>query len=117
MLDAHPLLAVVNETYWLPRKYWERTGLTRDGLVTPVVFPLLRESPKFGRMGFGEEDLRRIAGDGARSRYPDFVARLFDEYARRQGKHLAGDKTPGMSAGWPSSTGCGRGRSSCTSSR
>ncbi len=25
MLDAHPLLAVVNETYWLPRKYRERT--------------------------------------------------------------------------------------------
>jgi hypothetical protein len=21
MLDAHPLLAVVNETYWLPRRY------------------------------------------------------------------------------------------------
>ena len=31
MLDAHPLLAVVNETYWLLRKYCERTGLTRQG--------------------------------------------------------------------------------------
>jgi hypothetical protein len=95
MLNAHPLLAVVNETYWLPRKYRERTGLTRQGYVTPALFPLLLESPKFGRMGFGEEDLRRIAGDGAPIRYVDFVRRLFDEYARRRGKQLAGDKTPG----------------------
>jgi len=94
MLDAHPMLAVVNETYWLPRKYRERTGLTRDGLVTPALFPLLLHSPKFERMGLDEDDLRRIAG-GAPSRYPEFVARLFDEYARRQGKQLAGDKTPG----------------------
>jgi len=95
MLDAHPQLAVVNETYWLPRKYRERTGLTRTGLVTPALFPLLLASPKFGRMGFGEEDLRRIAGNGAPIGYADFVGRLFDEYAMRQGKRLAGDKTPG----------------------
>jgi sulfotransferase family protein len=95
MLDAHPLLAVVNETYWLPRKYWQRAGLTRDGLVTPALFPLLLDSPKFERMGFGKTDLRRIAGDGAPIRYVDFVGRLFDEYATRQGKKLAGDKTPG----------------------
>src|SRR5215472_13935876 len=95
MLDAHPLLAVVNETYWLPRKYWERAGLTQDGVVTPALFPLLLDSPKFERMGFGESDLRRIAGDGAPIRYVDFVGRLFDEYAARQGKQLAGDKTPG----------------------
>ena len=95
MLDAHPLLAVVNETYWLPRKYRKRTGLTRDGLVTAALFPLLLDSPKFERMGFGEEDLQRIAGDGAPIRYMDFVGRLFDEYATRQGKQLAGDKTPG----------------------
>ena len=95
MLDAHPLLAVVNETYWLPRKYRERTGLNRDGLVTAAPFPLLLDSPRFERMGFGEEDLQRIAGDGAPIRYVDFVGRLFDEYATRQGKQLAGDKTPG----------------------
>src|SRR5260370_42662996 len=78
MLDAHPLLAVVNETYWLPRKYRERTGLTRDGLVTPALFPLLLDSPTFERMGFGEEDLEQIAGDGAAIRYVDFVGRLYD---------------------------------------
>ena len=67
MLEAHPLLAVVNETYWLPREYWERAGLTQDGVVTPALFPLLLDSPTFERMGFGETDLRRIAVDGAPS--------------------------------------------------
>ena len=69
MLDAHPLLAVVNETYWLPRKCLERAGLTSDGLVTPALFPLLLDSPKFERMGFGEEDLHRIVGARALPRW------------------------------------------------
>ena len=94
MLDAHPLLAVVNETYWLPRKYRERLGLTRDGLVTPELLPMLLASPKFDRMGFAEADLHRICG-AQPARYVDFVARLFDEYAARAGKPYAGDKTPG----------------------
>ena len=33
MLDAHPQLAVVNETYWLPRKFREETGLDRKSVV------------------------------------------------------------------------------------
>lgn len=116
MLDAHPLLTVVNETYWLPRKYRERTGLTRDGLVTPALFPLLRQSPKFGRMGLGDEDLWRIAGDGLPSSYAAFVARLFDEYAKGKGSSWLATRRRDMSAGWPSSMSYGRGLSSCTSS-
>ena len=29
-------------------------------VVTPALFPLLLDSPKFERMGFGEDDLQRI---------------------------------------------------------
>jgi hypothetical protein len=95
MLDAHPLLAVVNETYWLPRKFRERTGLTRGGLVTPALLPKLLASPKFSRMGVTEEDLLALLSDGEPVRYERFVSRIFDLYAKRQGKPLAGDKTPG----------------------
>jgi hypothetical protein len=95
MLDAHPLLAVVNETYWLPRKFRERTGLTREGLVTPALLPQLLASPKFSRMGVTEEDLFGLLADGEPVRYERFVRRIFDLYAQRQGKPLAGDKTPG----------------------
>jgi hypothetical protein len=95
MLDAHPQLAVVNETYWLPRKFRERTGLTREGLVTPALLPQLLGSPKFSRMGLTEEDLVGILPDGEPLRYELFVTQIFDLYAARRGKPLAGDKTPG----------------------
>lgn len=95
MLDAHPQLAVVNETYWLPRKYRERTGLTRQGMVTEALLPLLLASSKFARMGFDEGDLEQLLAEMRPVRYEDFVARVFDLYAERAGKPLAGDKTPG----------------------
>jgi hypothetical protein len=95
MLDAHPQLAVVNETYWLPRKFRERTGLTREGLVTPALLAQLLASPKFSRMGVTEEDLLGLLSDDRPVRYERFVARIFDLYARRLGKPFAGDKTPG----------------------
>ncbi len=95
MLDAHPELAVVNETYWVPRKSRERTGLTRAGLVTPALFPLLLESPKFSRMDLTEPDLERVFSEEQPIRYERFVSLLFDLYAQRRGKALAGDKTPG----------------------
>jgi hypothetical protein len=95
MLDAHPQLAVVNETYWLPRKFRERSGLTHEGMVTEALLPLLLASPKFARMGVGEDDLARLLSDGQPIRYQRFVARIFDLYAERAGKPLAGDKSPG----------------------
>jgi hypothetical protein len=95
MLDAHPQLAVVNETYWLPRKFRERTGLTREGRVTPALLGQLLASPKFSRMGVTEADLAGLLSDGEPVRYERFVAQIFDLYAQRRGKLLAGDKTPG----------------------
>jgi hypothetical protein len=95
MLDAHPQLAVVNETYWLPRKFRERTGLTREGVVTPALLPQLLESSKFSRMGVTEEDLLGLLSDREPIRYERFVERIFGLYAARRGKPFAGDKTPG----------------------
>src|SRR5258708_11431745 len=58
MLDAHPLLAVVNETYWLPRKYRERTGLTRGGSVTPALSRCCLTARSSGEWG----STKRISG-------------------------------------------------------
>jgi hypothetical protein len=95
MLDAHPQLAVVNETYWVPRKFRERNGLTREGVVTPALLPKLLASPKFSYMGVSEEDLVGLLSEFESVRYDRFVARIFDLYAARRGKQFAGDKTPG----------------------
>jgi hypothetical protein len=95
MLDAHPQLAVVNETYWLRRRFREQAGLTREGFVTPALLPQLLASPRFPRMGVTEEDLVRLLSAEGPVRYDRFVGRIFDLYAARRGKPLAGDKTPG----------------------
>jgi hypothetical protein len=95
MLDAHPQLAVVNETYWVPRKFRERNGLTREGVVTPALVPKLLASPKFSYMGVSKEDLVGLLSEFESVRYNRFVARIFDLYAARRGKQFAGDKTPG----------------------
>lgn len=95
MLDAHPQLAVVNETYWLPRKFRERTGLTREGIVTEALPPQLLASPRFARMGVDAADLARLFAQEESIRYERFVQQIFDLYAQRAGKPLAGDKTPG----------------------
>jgi hypothetical protein len=60
LLDAHPMLAVVNETYWVPRKFRERNGLTREGHVTRALIEKLVGSPKFDRMGLSVDDLTRL---------------------------------------------------------
>ena len=95
MLDAHPSLAVVNETYWLPRKFRERTGLTREGVVTPALTEQLLASPKFSRMAMTREDLASLLVEEEPVRYERFVSLIFDLYAARRGKRYAGDKTPG----------------------
>src|SRR5260370_29297533 len=58
MLDAHPLLAVVNETYLLPRQYRERTGLTRGGSVTPALSRCCLTARSSGEWG----STKRISG-------------------------------------------------------
>jgi hypothetical protein len=95
LLDAHPMLAVVNETYWVPRKFRERTGLTRDGLVTRALIDQLMASPKFNRMGLSLDDLTRLMPSDDAITYARYVSSLFDLFATRHGKSLAGDKTPG----------------------
>jgi hypothetical protein len=46
--DAHPQLAVIHETRWIPRCFQWREGLTPEGLVASFVtrqFDLLRDGP------------------------------------------------------------------------
>jgi hypothetical protein len=95
MMDSHPDVAVVNETYWIPRPADECAGLTREGFVTPALIPLLLQAPKFARMNVSPQDLDRLLVSNAPIKYANFVSGIFDLYAQREGKTLAGDKSPG----------------------
>jgi Sulfotransferase family len=97
MLDAHPRLAVVDEKTqrWLLRMYRKRAGLTSEGFVTEALVPMLLARQGFSSMGMSGHDLiRLLSGEKQPVRYERFVARIFDLYAARRGKPLAGTKIP-----------------------
>jgi hypothetical protein len=93
LADAHPQLAIVHETLWIPGFYERRTGLTPEGDVTPALLPRLREHRRFAQLGIDGPDLERLA-HGAPP-YARFVSALFDRYGEARGKPLVGDKSPG----------------------
>jgi hypothetical protein len=87
LLDAHPQLAVINETLWITRE--------ADGPVTPDLVPRLFEYPRFERLGITREDVAGLVDQDGSMPYPSFVTAVFDLYGRGQGKTLVGDKSPG----------------------
>jgi hypothetical protein len=97
LADAHPRLAVARGTRWIARTWEFRRGLTEDGYVTPKLLERLRDDPfRLERLALEEGDLERLlARGGEPMTFADFVTALYDLYAERHGKPLAGDKTPG----------------------
>jgi hypothetical protein len=95
LADAHPQLAIVHETLWIPGFYERRAGLTPDGEVTPALLPLLLEHRRFGKLGIDADALERLLAAMAPVHYARFVAALFDRYGAERGKRLVGDKSPG----------------------
>ena len=95
LVDAHPELAIVHETLWIPGFYERRVGLEPNGDVTPALLPRLLEHRRFGQLGIGADDLERLLEALAPVQYARFVGALFDRYGAARGKRLAGDKSPG----------------------
>lgn len=94
MIDAHPQIAIINETRWIAQFYKKRKGLTPDGQVTPALIDRLLEYDRFSRLEVSRADLEAlIAGDEPIS-FARLVSEIFDLYAQRRRKRLAGDKTP-----------------------
>jgi hypothetical protein len=95
MADAHPQLAVIHETQWLPRWYERRVGIARDGTVNAELIDRLLEFPRFQELRIEREDLERLLDTGRRVPYSTFVSGVFDLYGKAQGKSLVGEKSPG----------------------
>jgi hypothetical protein len=92
--NAHPELAVAHETRWIARWYANRIGLTSDGHVTAALVERLPQHARFKAFKMKPEELADVYRDRELVSYADFVSRLFDRFAARRGKRLAGDKTP-----------------------
>jgi Sulfotransferase family len=94
--DAHPQLAVVHESRWIPRTFEHRLGLTPEGFVTSKLLArLLREPKRLRALEMSGSELQAFFADHDSVHFSDFVSALFDFYGERHGKHLVGDKSPG----------------------
>lgn len=89
MLDAHPDLAVTNDTHFIPRVLGK--GESSEPMSAALVDRVLAYH-RFRRLGVSEMTTRQLA-IGAET-YPEFVGRLYDHVAASRGKRNAGEKTP-----------------------
>jgi hypothetical protein len=102
MVDAHPDIAVIHETHWIPRFYEERIGLTPDGTVTKELASKLLDDRRFVKLGIGPRELEGLIPPDGPISYADYVTGIFDLYGQARGKRLVGEKTPGYVRSIPS---------------
>jgi hypothetical protein len=95
MVDAHPEIAIIHESHWVPRFYEKRIGLAPDGTVTPELIARLLDDRRFVKLGIEGRDLEGLIPPYAPISYADYVTRIFDLYGQARGKRLVGEKTPG----------------------
>lgn len=95
IVNAHPDIAVIHETQWVPRWYEKRVGLTPAGDVTPELVQRLVEHPRFGRMGLEPDAVAGLLDGEAPVHYRRFVSGVFDLHGQAKGKRLVGEKSPG----------------------
>jgi hypothetical protein len=95
LVDAHPEIAVIHETQWVPRMYERRVGLTEEGVVTTKLLARLVEHPRFSRLELDPERIAELIENGEPKHYARFVSEVFDLHGHLKGKSLVGEKSPG----------------------
>ena len=91
MLDNHPMLAVANDSHFIPRAI-EDVPLGVDPELTPELVEWVRTYRRFYRLGLDDDAVREAVS--VSSSYAGFVGALYSIYARVHGKELGGEKTP-----------------------
>ena len=91
MLHHHPLLAVGNDSHFIPRCITDRASPERSPL-TPEMVQCVRTYPRFRRLGLSDSAVDRAAEQS--STYVEFVSHVYTEFGNAHGKRLAGEKTP-----------------------
>lgn len=94
MVNAHPMITISRETHWIPRFFEKCKGVDMQGQVKPTIVKRLFEHKRFPQMKMSPEVLGEIVATNSELSYAELVSKIFDNYARRKKKPLAGDKTP-----------------------
>jgi Sulfotransferase family len=90
MLDAHPLLAIANDTHFIPKAI--DLDADRDLPMTPEIVDRVIGYHRFHRLGVDERLVRALAAGS--DTYADFVGALYGAMASGRGKRFGGEKTP-----------------------
>jgi hypothetical protein len=91
MLDHHPLIALGNDSHFIPKCITERTNPSALPLSSEMV-ECVRTYPRFKRLRL-EDSAADRAAEGSNT-YGEFVSRIYTEFASAHGKEIAGEKTP-----------------------
>src|SRR5262249_54168365 len=62
LVDAHPQLAIIHETHWIPKFYQKATQESPEARVTPELLKQLRKHSKFEHLGIPGEELQSWLG-------------------------------------------------------
>src|SRR5260370_3857774 len=80
IVNAHSTIAIMPESYWIPRLFDKRKGLTPEGLVTQKLIPHLHAQPEFGGLHIDQGKLEALLATRQPALYTDFVVGIFDQY-------------------------------------
>jgi hypothetical protein len=95
LVDAHPQIAIIHQSRFIPYFFERRRGLTPEGLVTTKLVDRLLEARGVKNLETSRELLESLVETGEPVSYSTFVTGVFDLYGKGQGKRLVGDKVPG----------------------
>ena len=91
MLDNHPMLAVANDTHFIPRAI-DGYSTSANPPLTPELVERVRGYHRFYRLGVPDKAVDEAASEN--DDYRGFVARLYGKFAESKNKPLGGEKTP-----------------------
>lgn len=91
MVDAHPSLAIANDTHFIPR-ILHKNKLEDNPPMTPELMDAVRTYKRFPRLELSDAAIDRAYSSS--NCYIKLVSALYDEYGQARNKLLAGEKTP-----------------------
>jgi len=92
MLDAHPQMAIANDTHFITRAAKKVLRNDPGPALTAELVEQVYSYRRFYRMGLDHQEVVAAADDCGT--YSEFVSRLYDRRAMRQNKLISGEKTP-----------------------
>lgn len=93
MLDAHPLVALPNESHFVMKAYSALAGAGRTSDIN-LAWQTIRHHRDFVGWGLGEEPVLSLMAKHPPASYADLIRVIFAAYTHSAGKPFSADKTP-----------------------